>query len=110
MCFSCPRARRIIRVGSLTALDLFAGCGGLSLGLTWSGWNVLAAVERSPMASETYFRNFCCDAEEQWTKHTDRTAREALASGLLVDDVAVLPTVLCESPEIRSTTGARSPE
>lgn len=34
-------------------IDLFAGCGGLSLGLMESGWQGLFAVEKSPMAFET---------------------------------------------------------
>jgi len=42
----------------LRFLDLFAGCGGLSLGLEQAGLNLVAAVEQSPMAAETHFRNF----------------------------------------------------
>ncbi len=34
-------------------IDLFAGCGGLSLGLMQSGWQGLFAIEKSPMAFET---------------------------------------------------------
>lgn len=34
-------------------IDLFAGCGGLSLGLMAAGWQGLFAVEKSPMAFET---------------------------------------------------------
>jgi DNA (cytosine-5)-methyltransferase 1 len=80
-------------VTQLTVLDLFAGCGGLSLGLTWAGWNVLAAVERSAMAGETYFRNFLGSAAD-WQEHRTRSVRESFSAGLLVDDIAVLPTVL----------------
>jgi len=36
-----------------TYIDLFAGCGGLSLGLHNSGWNGLFAIEKSPDAFET---------------------------------------------------------
>lgn len=35
-------------------IDLFAGCGGLSLGLLQGGWKGLLALERDPMAFETY--------------------------------------------------------
>ena len=38
-------------------IDLFAGCGGLSLGLLESGWDGLAAVERDNMAFETLQHN-----------------------------------------------------
>jgi DNA (cytosine-5)-methyltransferase 1 len=34
-------------------MDLFAGCGGLSLGLMEAGWTGLFAIEKSPMAFET---------------------------------------------------------
>jgi DNA (cytosine-5)-methyltransferase 1 len=34
-------------------IDLFAGCGGLSLGLMQAGWNGLFAIEKSSMAFET---------------------------------------------------------
>lgn len=36
-----------------TVIDLFAGCGGLSLGLYLSGWEGLFAVEKNPYAFET---------------------------------------------------------
>ena len=38
-------------------MDLFAGAGGLSLGLMASGWNGLLAVEKDPMAFETLQHN-----------------------------------------------------
>lgn len=37
----------------LTYIDLFAGCGGLSLGLHQSGWKGLFAIEKSPDAFKT---------------------------------------------------------
>ena len=36
-----------------TYIDLFAGCGGLSLGLNQSGWRGLFAIEKSPFAFAT---------------------------------------------------------
>lgn len=38
-------------------LDLFAGCGGLSLGLMKAGWAGLFAVEKSPLAFSTLKHN-----------------------------------------------------
>ncbi len=38
-------------------IDLFAGCGGLSLGLHQSGWKGLFAIEKSPEAFETFKYN-----------------------------------------------------
>ncbi|KIA94953.1 DNA methyltransferase [Pedobacter kyungheensis] len=40
-----------------TYIDLFAGCGGLSLGLHNSGWKGLFAVEKSPDAFSTLKHN-----------------------------------------------------
>lgn len=40
-----------------TYIDLFAGCGGLSLGLHQAGWQGLFAIERSPMAFQTLKHN-----------------------------------------------------
>jgi DNA (cytosine-5)-methyltransferase 1 len=38
-------------------IDLFAGCGGLSLGLMEAGWTGLFAIEKSPMAFKTLKHN-----------------------------------------------------
>lgn len=42
-------------------IDLFAGCGGLSLGLSWSGAQGLFAIERDAMAFQTFKANFLDD-------------------------------------------------
>jgi DNA (cytosine-5)-methyltransferase 1 len=39
------------------AIELFAGCGGLTLGLHNAGWKGFFAVEKDPMATETLFKN-----------------------------------------------------
>lgn len=40
-----------------TALDLFSGAGGLSLGLKMAGFKVLGALDNDPASAETYRRN-----------------------------------------------------
>lgn len=42
---------------SPTCIELFAGCGGLALGLHRSGWKGLFAVERDSMAFKTFAAN-----------------------------------------------------
>lgn len=41
----------------VTYIDLFSGCGGLSLGLGNAGWHGLFAVEKDPMAFSTFKHN-----------------------------------------------------
>lgn len=45
----------------LTSIDLFAGCGGLSLGLHRAGWDGIFAIERDPMAFDTLRSNLVDD-------------------------------------------------
>jgi DNA (cytosine-5)-methyltransferase 1 len=48
-----------IRTKERTFVDLFAGCGGLSLGLMQAGWKGIFAIEKSPHAFMTLEHNFC---------------------------------------------------
>jgi len=41
-------------MNSLTAIDLFCGCGGLTLGLKQAGFSVIGAVDNDSLSVETY--------------------------------------------------------
>jgi DNA (cytosine-5)-methyltransferase 1 len=42
---------------ALKAVDLFSGCGGLTLGLRQAGFKVIGAVDNDPLSIETYKAN-----------------------------------------------------
>lgn len=53
--------RKIKRLGGGHAprlLDLFAGCGGISLGFEAAGFEIVGGVEIDPLAAESHARNF----------------------------------------------------
>ena len=47
--------------GQPRVLDLFSGCGGLSLGFTAAGFEIAAAIEKDPSSSASYGANFHAD-------------------------------------------------
>ena len=49
---------------ALSFIDLFSGCGGLSLGLLKSGWKGLFAIEQNPDAFETLKHNLVDGTED----------------------------------------------
>ena len=54
-------------------IELFAGCGGLSLGLESEGFDLLLANELSPMASETFaYNHLQLNMKDEWVPNTDR--------------------------------------
>ena len=74
----------------LTMIDLFAGAGGLSLGLEAAGFTPLLAVEQSEMAAETYFRNLIDPNESAWLSHVKSAPPEQIARGLAVSPTAAV--------------------
>ena len=72
-----------------TCIDLFAGAGGLSLGLEMAGFKPLLCCEVNDSARETYFANRqgqdIVDIPEgaplrTWTRNKGQLDREALAA------------------------------
>lgn len=66
-----------------TFVDLFSGCGGLSLGLSQAGWQGLFAIERATDAFETFRANFLGEVSRyrfQWPAWLEQSAHS-------IDDV-----------------------
>jgi DNA (cytosine-5)-methyltransferase 1 len=73
--------------GRFKAIDLFAGPGGLSLGLTAAGFQVIAAVEYDKDAGKTYEHNIGAHTKiEDITNYPPyKLERELIKSGLWAD-------------------------
>jgi DNA (cytosine-5)-methyltransferase 1 len=75
-----------------TYVDLFAGCGGLSLGLGRAGGVELLAVEKSAGAARTYYSNLIHeggdDASNAFERHLDLKIEDQASAGLVVAPVA----------------------
>jgi DNA (cytosine-5)-methyltransferase 1 len=55
------KSKKIQRVRSgepFRVIDLFSGCGGLSLGFCKSGFRIAASVEIDPLAAASHYLNF----------------------------------------------------
>ncbi len=66
--------------GTPRVLDLFSGCGGVSLGFVAAGFESLGGVELDPAAAATYALNF----------HPDARALHAVSRDITVTDPAEL--------------------
>jgi DNA (cytosine-5)-methyltransferase 1 len=55
--FRASEVRRVARSQAPTAVDLFAGAGGLSEGFKRAGFRVLLALDQDPIARRTYWLN-----------------------------------------------------
>lgn len=97
------------RDDSLIAIDLFSGCGGLTLGLKQAGFNIVGAVELNAEAVDTYRANhptipvWECDIREVAAAKMMREL--GLAPGQL-DLLAGCPPCQGFSP-LRTRNGAR---
>jgi len=73
-------------------IDLFSGCGGLSLGLEAAGGTLIVAVEKSPMAGETFYHNLISRISDtnDWANYLRKTIEEQTESGLVVNELKSL--------------------
>jgi len=75
------KVRRFVEGGKLRALDLFAGCGGFSLGFHRAGFAIGGAIEIDPHAISSHALNFGSQSSK----------RETTCSGKPTDIAAVEP-------------------
>lgn len=61
------KIRRFAEGGKLRTLDLFAGCGGFSLGFHRAGFSILGAIEVDAQAMASHAMNFSQDGEYRHT-------------------------------------------
>lgn len=73
-------------------VDLFSGCGGLSLGVERAGGKLVLAVEKSDMAARTFFHNLIGDASSllDWQSYVSLPLHRQIAGHLVVKELAVL--------------------
>ncbi|GAB3564495.1 DNA cytosine methyltransferase [Arthrobacter alkaliphilus] len=73
-------------------VDLFAGCGGLSLGIERAGGELVVAVEKSDMAARTFFHNLVDDASDPiaWNRYLASPVADQVGRGVLVRELNVL--------------------
>jgi DNA (cytosine-5)-methyltransferase 1 len=90
---------RLRRGGRPRVLDLFAGCGGLSLGFQRAGFQPTAAVELDPDAAASHGRNFHgADARHAQARDITKLTPEALVEDLGLGAVESAIDVLVGGP------------
>ena len=74
------KIHRLDTAAPLTVLDLFAGCGGLSLGFQRAGCRIMGGIELDPKAVNTLDMNFA-----------SRATTRAAGSHLIPSDITMVP-------------------
>ena len=104
-----------------TYIDFFSGCGGLSLGLGWAGWQGIFAIEKDPMAYTTFEKNLIAtDAPHRhfenwpsWLSKEPHTIEDVLQSDNMVENLKKMEgqvTLVAGGPPCQgfSVAGARN--
>ncbi|MGG5171856.1 DNA cytosine methyltransferase [Pseudarthrobacter sp. J1738] len=85
-------------------VDLFAGCGGLSLGIENAGGQLVAAVEKSDMAARTFYHNSVGDMSDlsEWEDYIRRPLSVQMRGKVIVSELA---KVLADDEVMSSLAG-----
>ena len=79
-------------------LDLFAGCGGLSLGFDAAGYKIAGAVEFDPLAAKSHWLNFHPHDVRHSTAYNITTPPEELCGELGLGPVAKAIDIIVGGP------------
>ena len=95
----CQKIVRLQAGGKPRVLDLFAGCGGISLGFSAAGFTIAGAVEFDPEAAASHGRNFHGgDAVHSQARDITKTSPDRLAAELQAGPTAEYFDVLVGGP------------
>ena len=93
------KIERLARGESARLLDLFSGCGGLSLGFESAGFNIAAAIESDALAAASHGRNFHKgDAANSKPRDITRVKPTDLTSELRLGSIATAFDVIVGGP------------
>lgn len=85
--------------GRPRVLDLFSGCGGLSLGFQAAGFQIEAAVEMDPVAARSHGLNFHRGAQNHTlARDITEVSPQELVEQLHLDDVSMAFDVIVGGP------------
>jgi DNA (cytosine-5)-methyltransferase 1 len=78
---------RIQRGGEIRYMDMFAGCGGISLGFLTAGFTPVASIEMDPWAAKSHGANFGSRSVggDKEAHHTPRDAVTETADSVFSD-------------------------
>lgn len=93
---------RLRRGGSPRVLDLFAGCGGLSLGFQRAGAAIVAGIELDPLAAASHGRNFHPGDPQHAVARDIAIPPDVLASELGLGPVAEAVDIIVGGPPCQS--------